>query len=393
MNAVISKRGALLCALLVVAVLGSLAGATASRSATTATANPLARVLQQVKGKSLSAREATLLAMAKAEGGQLNWYTSLSRTIGPGVVEAFEAKYPGIKVSMYRGSSEDVTARITQEANARTSGADVIETNGTEMTFYQHKKNILVPYRGSPYAKAIPKAYRFDTWTGDRIEAFVVAWNTNIIKSGQEPKSWADLATSRFAGKLSMEPGDVDWFAATYQYLEKRELAKLRPQPKTKAAKTAALRRIDARLNSMFNAIARNSQITSGHTTQATLLAAGQFGVCVSCHAQSIEALAQRRAPITFKPLNVPTIIRAQGIGVVQRLKHPATALLFYDWMLHRAGGQAALLKGGANPARPDMPDPDLRTAKRVVLDLRPIVSNFKFWADKYDAVIRQAGK
>jgi hypothetical protein len=39
------------------------------------------------------------------------------------------------------------------------------------------------------------------------------------------------------------------------------------------------------------------------------------------------------------------------------------------------------------------MPDPDLRTAKRVVLDLRPIVSNFKFWADKYDAVIRQAGK
>ncbi|HEV8686372.1 MAG TPA: extracellular solute-binding protein [Gaiellaceae bacterium] len=393
MNAGMSKIGVLLCALLA-AVLASLAGATVSRSATAApAANPLAGVLKQVKGKSLSARESTLLNLAKREGGELNWYTSLSRTIGPGVVSAFEEKYPGIKVKMYRGSSEDVTARVTQEANAGTTGADVIETNGTEMTFYQHKKNILIPYRGSPYAKAIPKAYRFDTWTGDRIEAFVVAWNTNIIKPGQEPKSWADLATSRFAGKLSMEPGDVDWFAATYQHLEKQELAKVRPQPKTKAAKTRALRRIDARLNSMFNAIARNSQITSGHTTQATLLAAGQFGVCVSCHAQSIEALAARRAPITFKPLNVPTIIRAQGIGVVQRLKHPATALLFYDWMLHRAGGQAALLKGGANPARPDMPDPDLRTAKRVILDLRPIVANFKFWADKYDAVIRQAGK
>jgi iron(III) transport system substrate-binding protein len=101
----------------------------------------------------------------------------------------------------------------------------------------------------------------------------------------------------------------------------------------------------------------------------------------------------QRRAPITFKPLNVPTIIRAQGIGVVQRLKHPASALLFYDWMLRKDGGQAALLKGGANPARPDMADPDLRAAKRVQLDLRPIVANFKFWADKYDAVIRQAGK
>jgi iron(III) transport system substrate-binding protein len=393
MNAWISKKGVLLCALLST-VLGSLAGATVSRSATTApAANPLARVLQQVKGKSLSAREASLYSMAKAEGGQLNWYTSLSRTIGPGVVDAFQAKYPGIKVNMYRGSSEDVTARVYQEASARASGADVIETNGTELTFYQHKKTILIPYRGSPYAKVMPPHYRFDTWTGDRVEAFIIAWNTNIIKSGQEPKSWADLASPRFAGKLAMEPGDVDWYAAVYQSLEKQELAKVRPQPKTAAAKARALRTIDARLNSMFAAIARNSQIVSGHTTQATLLAAGQFGVCVSCHAQSIEALIAKRAPITFKPISAPIVVRAQGIGVAQRLKHPATALLFYDWMLKKDGGQAALLKGGANPARPDMPDPDLAGAKRVTLNLRPIVARFKFWADKYDAVVRLAGK
>jgi iron(III) transport system substrate-binding protein len=391
MNGRISKRWVLPVAL-VAALLVSLAGATASRSASTApAANPLAGVLKQVRGKSLAARETILYNLAKREGGELSWYTSLSRTIGPGVVSAFEEKYSGIKIKMYRGSSEDVTARITQEASAGTSGADVIETNGTEMTFYQHKKNILVPYRGSPYARPMPAHYRFDTWTGDRIEAFVVAWNTNIIKSGQEPKSWADLAKPAFAGKLSMEPGDVDWFAAAYSYLERQELAKLKP--KTKAAQRAAKRRVDARLDSMFRAIARNSQITSGHTTQATLLAAGQFGVCVSCHAQSIEALVARRAPITFKPLKTPIIVRAQGVGIVQRLKHPATALLFYDWLLKKDGGQAALLKGGANPARPDMPDPDLAGAKRVTLNLRPIIARFGFWAKKYDAVVRQAGK
>jgi hypothetical protein len=39
------------------------------------------------------------------------------------------------------------------------------------------------------------------------------------------------------------------------------------------------------------------------------------------------------------------------------------------------------------------MADPDLRNAKRVYLNLRPIVAHFKTWADKYDAIIRAAGK
>jgi iron(III) transport system substrate-binding protein len=396
MVAGISKRAVLLTAVSAL-VLASLAGATVSNSATKresgATASPLAGILKQVKGKSPSAREAILLNAAKREGGELNWYTSLSSTIGPKVVAAFEAKYPGIKVKMFRGSSEDITARVYQEASAGTSGADVVESNGTEMTFFQHKKTILIPYRGSPYASAIPKGYRFDTWTGDRIEAFTVAWNTNKVQSGQEPKSWQDLADPKWAGKLAMEPGDVDWFAAASIYLANQQYKALKPKPKTKAAKAKAMAQINARVLTLFRNIAKNAQIVSGHTTQATLLAAGQFSVCVSCHAQSLEALIAKRAPISFKPIGVPIVIRAQGVGVVQRLKHPATALLFYDWLLNPTGGQQALLNGGANPARPDMADPDLRSATRVLLDLRPIVSRFKYWADRYDGVVRLAKK
>ena len=371
----------------------ALVGATAGSSAPVRSAppSPIKAVLKQVAGKSPKRREAILYNLAKKEGGTLNWYTSLSRTIGPGVIKAFEAKYSGIKVSMFRGASEDVTARLYQEAAAGTSGADVVETNGTEMTFYQHKKTILVPYRGSPYAKAIPASYRFDTWTGDRVEAFVVAWNTNLLSNDQRPKSWSDLTSSRFSGKLAMEPTDVDWYATVHEYLEKQALAKLRPHPKAKAARQRALRKADAKIDTMFRGIARNARLVNGHTTQATLLAAGQFAVCVSCHAQSIEALIQKHAPITFKPFAAPAIVRAQGVGIVYRLKHPATALLFYDWLLRGDGGQKALLDGGANPARPDMTDPDLKAAKRIRLNLRPIVAHFKSWSDKYDALTRLA--
>jgi iron(III) transport system substrate-binding protein len=375
-------------------VVVALVGAAASTSATQKEPppSPIKSLVASLNGLSPAAREQKLYNGAKAEG-TLNWYTTLSRTIGPAVVKAFEAKYPGVKVDMYRASSEDVTARMYQEANAGTSGADIVETNGTELLFMQHRKNITIPYRGSPYAKDIPAAYRFDTFTGSRIEAFIVAWNTNQVKPGEEPKSWQDLTNSKWAGKLSMEPGDVDWYAAAYQALENTALRKLRPKPKTAAAKAAALKKIDAKIDAMFNGIAKNSQIISGHTTQATLLAAGQFAVCVSCHAQSIEALIKQGAPLAFKPFAAPHVIRAQGVAVVYRLKHPNAALLFYDWLLRKEGGQKALLDGGANPSRPDMPDPDLKGGAQFRLNLRPIVSNFKFWADKYDRVLQNGSK
>ena len=388
-----------LTAILVVVASGlaALTGASVGQAATSKQAPPVPAnfkaVLAKVKGKSLKQREGILYSLAKQEGGTISWYTSLSKTIGPGVIKAFEAKYPGLKIDMYRGSSEDVTARLTQEASAGKTGADVVETNGTELTFYQHAKNILIPYRQSPYAKFIAPLNRFDTWTGDRIEAFIGAWNTNLVKSGEQPKSWADLANPKWAGKIAMEPGDVDWFAAAYLGTENQMMNQLKPKPKTKAAIARAKASVDKKVDAIFAGMAKNAQIVSGHTTQATLLAAGQFAFCVSCHAQSIEALQMEKAPLSFKPWANPAVIRAQGIAVPFRLAHPASALLFYDWMLMKDGGQKALLDGGANPARTDMSDPDLAGGPRIIMNLRPVVEHYQQWLEKYDALIRLGTK
>ena len=102
-----------------------LSGASVSAPEKAPPPNPIKALAKSLSKLSPAAREAKLYQGAKAEGA-LNWYTTLSRTIGPAVVKAFEAKYPGIKVSMYRASSEEVTARLYQEANAGTRGADVV---------------------------------------------------------------------------------------------------------------------------------------------------------------------------------------------------------------------------------------------------------------------------
>ena len=373
----ITKRTALACAVLVAvlaALVGAAAGISASKKQPPAAPANLKSVLAQVKGLKVADREAKLAALAKSEG-QLNVYTSLSTLVTKPLTAAWAAAYPDVKLNLYRGSSEDVTARVLAETSAGTSGADVIETNGTNMLIFQHKANVLIPYQQSPFAVQIPKKYRYDTFTADRLEEFVVAWNSKLVTN--PPTSFQDLAKPEWKGQLSIEPTDVDWFAALYTYFTQQA----NPKMTTKQA------------DAMFKAIAQNAQITNGHTNQATLLAAGQFKVVVSGHAQSLEQLQAKKAPIAFGPPFVkPVIERPQGMGISYRLPHPAAALLFYDFMLSKAG-QQILLQNGVQPANPYFKDNSFASHPLTVeVDERPIVAHYQEWAKKY-ASFTQLGK
>ena len=382
-------------AVLVTALALVAASAATAKKSTKIPPSPLTKITKQVQGKSLKQREAILYRLAKNEGGQLNWYTTLSKTIYPAVVDAFQAKYPGITVNVYRGSSEDVSAKMYQEESAGTSSADVVETNGTELLFFQHKKDMIVQYQGkigSPYAKAIPKAFTSCCFTADRVEGFVLAWNTNLIGSvGGSPKDWNSLAAPQWKGKFEMEPGDADWFAGVYSYQEAQALKSYKPKPKTAAQKKAALKKIDKTLDANWRKIAANAQLVAGHTTEATFLAAGQYAGCIGCHAQSTENLRdEKHAPVDFNTQStVPAIMRPQGIAIVYRLRHPAAAMLFYDWMLRANGGQKALQAGGASPAIPRMADRALVGGPHYYMPLAAIVHHYGYWAKKYDQLVR----
>jgi iron(III) transport system substrate-binding protein len=72
-------------------------------------------------------REKVFYEGAKKEG-KLMWYTSL--TGGPNIEapKTFEAKYPGVKMEVYRGDSDALISRILQEAQAKRYLVDTIET-------------------------------------------------------------------------------------------------------------------------------------------------------------------------------------------------------------------------------------------------------------------------
>src|ERR1044072_5335769 len=72
-------------------------------------------------------REQILAEGARAEG-KIVWYTSLSGGSYKALAGAFEAKYPGIAVEIYRAPGSDLALRMTQENQARRPIVDALET-------------------------------------------------------------------------------------------------------------------------------------------------------------------------------------------------------------------------------------------------------------------------
>ena len=141
---------------------------------------------------------------AKKEG-QLNIYTSAQTDDMGALVKAFEAKY-GIKVSVWRSSSEKVLQRAIQEARAGRAGMDVAETNGPELESMSREK--VLQKVASPHHKdLIEQAIRpHGEWVGTRLNVFVQAYNTNAVKPEALPKSVLELTEPKWKGRVGFPP-------------------------------------------------------------------------------------------------------------------------------------------------------------------------------------------
>ncbi|MGH7342932.1 MAG: ABC transporter substrate-binding protein, partial [Candidatus Rokuibacteriota bacterium] len=128
-----------------------------------------------------------LIEGAKREG-ELTLYTSAQTTdLGP-VVEAYEKKY-GIRATIWRAGSEAVLNRAVAEARAGRHTVDVIETNGPELESL-HREQILQLVKSPQHADLIEPAIRpHGEWVGTRLNVFVQAYNTKLVRKEDLPKT------------------------------------------------------------------------------------------------------------------------------------------------------------------------------------------------------------
>lgn len=317
------------------------------------------------------ARTDKLLADAKEQGGVLDIYTS--NTDIQELVDAFEKTYPDIKVNAFRANGETVVQRILQEAKADKTANDIVDTDSNELRALS-EQGVLVPYDG-PAKQALRKEAIFKDWTAERFNAFVVGWNTDLVPAGQEPKSFLDLADPKWKGKVSMEVGDWDWYAAMHTYLT---------DEKGMSA---------ADVDKAFAKIAANSKVAKGHTVQGELLGAGQFSVAVSLYSHTVDKAAKKGAPVAWKPAVEPIIMRPNGLALMAKPRHPAAALLWTDWVL--TDGQKVIADSLRIPAKTNVPGFDNPIPDGVAVYNMPdtVTDDSQKWNKAYDDLLRGAPK
>lgn len=321
------------------------------------------RVLSTVRGLEGPERESRLRELAREEGGKLSLYTSLTDETQRAVAKAFGSRY-GMDVSVYRASSEDVAQRASQEYRAGHRGADVVETNGEEMSILA-RTGMFAPYESSALDRLVEGA-RHEGWTATRLNKFVVTWNTDLVPRGGEPRSWEALAAPRWRGKLLVEKQDVDWYRALREHW------------------TRSGGKSPQEADRLLAAIARNSRVVDGHQLMDQLLAAGDAAVAVTSYLHNSRESKARGAPVSFEPFVEPVFTRHQGGGLVETARHPAAALLFMDWFL--SDGQEVLERHQAVPARRDVARSD---AAESLIDVERYSRDRREWAERFDRLLR----
>ncbi len=257
-------------------------------------------------------RDGRLVDGAKREG-RVVLYTSLAPTESAPLAGAFEKKY-GVKVELWRALSNEVVRRVITEAQARRHSVDVIETNGPEMEMLAREKllgEFYSPHLVDLPAAAIP-AHR--AWFPDRIDFFVVGYNTTRVQRSEIPATYEGFADPKWKGRIGLEATDAEWMATLM--------------------KTWGT---DKGMDYFRKLSALKPDLRQGHVLLATLVAAGEVQVGLSMYSSNIVALKRKGAPIDFVPVQ-PVVARPQGISVAKNAPHPYAALLFADYVLSPEG-------------------------------------------------------
>jgi len=265
--------------------------------------------LPELTGLGAAEREKVLVEGARKEK-TLTLYTSIAQTDIASLTAAFEKKY-GVKIQVWRAGSDKVLQRTVTEMAGKRFEVDVVHIGAPELEAL-HLEKALQPISSPMFKDLVTGAVPpHREWVATRLTLFIQAYNTNLIKKEELPKTWQDLADPKWKGRLGIEYTDDEWFYALVQQLGEEKGMKL-------------FRQI----------VATNGlSVRKGHTLLANLVASGEVPFGLTVYNYMGESLKKKGAPIDWVVLP-PAIMRANGAGIARNAPHPHAALLFYDFML-----------------------------------------------------------
>ncbi len=316
------------------------------------------------------AADASLVAAAKAEG-HLAWYTTqiidqLSRPVG----EAFERVY-GVKVDYTRSDANEGARRIMNESAARHVEADVFDGVASPALV---KQNLVMDYVPES-ARRLPAKYidRAGHWLATNLYVYTLGVNTDLTPKGREPKTFADLLSPQWKGRMawsgrastSSAPGFIGAvFAAMGEdkgqaYL--RELARQDIAPVSVSARQLLDQTI-----------------------------AGEYAIAIEILNNHAAISMGKGAPVIWAPLET-SLVAMSVISATREAPHPNAAKLFLDFVMSPQG-QAIYRDHDYIPVDPDIAplDPKLRPDDVTVKGYAPAPDELETLVPKWFGIYRE---
>src|ERR1700676_4441051 len=131
-------------------------------------------------------------------------YSAMDLPVGEKLGKAFEAQYPGIQMQIERSGSERLFQRVDQEFSSNIRAADVINILDASHFITWKRNGWLAPFVSEDISQHFLPEYRDPDGMSatTRIYLSSIAYNTNLVKPDDAPKSFADLLDPKWAGKM-----------------------------------------------------------------------------------------------------------------------------------------------------------------------------------------------
>lgn len=318
---------------------------------------------------------AKIVKEAQKEGKLTAYSFSFLGDIGLGLQAAFKEKY-GITVEIINGPGAQFTERVLTEQRTGNFTGDFFEGGGL-LQLGRKSLGLLVSSRDIPVLRE-KGVWRIDPPTMDNIsDAYALVHrfsslppyiNTDLIKSGQEPKTWKELIEPQWKGRITL--ADPRLTAGLYTSLLGLQYRNVLPPEFIKALGNQDLK-FGSSQREVVTALARGD-------------AALSFGLTEGDTSVFLQGGAHIRA-LSMAEGNAAT---PSAISVIKNAPHPNAAKLFVNWILTQEG--QTLYGRLASLASVRLDGGDFRhegarvAAKQIVLTEDDLTKLNKLFEDKY---------
>jgi iron(III) transport system substrate-binding protein len=288
-----------------------------------------------------------LIEAAKKEG-QVIYYTSTDLPVAEKLARSFEAKYPDIAVRVERTGAERVFQRIGQEYASNIHAVDVVNSSDAAHFIVWKRDGVLAPYVPEDVAKFYPIEHKDEDgqFASFRVWLSIIAYNTNLVKAEDAPKSFSDLLDPRWKGKIVKAHPGYSGTIMTATYQMQRDLGW-----------------------SYFEQLAKQGvmQVQSS-ADPPKKLDLGERAVMADGNEYNIFQLKEAGRPVepVYASEGSPVITGPNGI--FKAAPHPNAARLFQSFCLGREAQQLIIDVGGLRSVHPQAGD---RPGRRPLKDIK----------------------